>query len=454
MPTVDVVVVGSGPLGAVVARRCAEAGRRALLVEQGPAISTPTGSHVRNAARYQRDPDSYLAGIGGFFDYFDERAPDAGLPGACTTAADGGQGVLWTNNCPWPDVALELEGLLDDATWAKLLDDAARVLGVTSDQFDASVRQQRMPSRLTPLFAATGRRVGPQPIAGHVTDPRRDEVHWNATSDVLAGAGDAADRIERRRATVARIDLAGARATGVTFDDGTSVAAGAVVVAAGAFSTPVLLHASGVRPASLGRGLTYHVVAISQLVLDEALCAAPGTHDLIPRLWIGPSASADWNTMVLRDVCPLVATGDDVHVDPNRLVEIQSFCPVDPRDDNVMRIVDDGTVTFDVPLSADDTSRMQRAIDDQHAIAAALGRFRTGCEPVWMAKGFAHVMGTCRIGASAESSVCDDTGRVHGVADLYCATVGVLPTRVIVNPTLTGAALALRTADAVCAAGP
>jgi choline dehydrogenase-like flavoprotein len=448
----DVVVVGSGPLGAVVARRCAEAGRHVLLVEQGPAISEPAGSHVRNAQRYQRDPDSYLAGIGGFFDYFDEHAIDAGLPGACTTAADGGQGVLWTNNCPLPDVALELDGVLDAPTWGRLLDEAWRYLGVTSDQFDASVRQQRIAPKLATALAATGRRVGPQPIAGYVADPLHDVVHWNATADILAAtAGTHDGAVTRRRATVTRIDHDGTRATGVTFADGTSVPAGAVVVAAGAFSTPVLLHGSGIRPAALGRGLTYHVVAISQLVLDAALCAAPGAHDLIPRLWIGPSAEADWNTMVLRDVCPLVATGDDVHVDPNRLVEIQSFCPVDPRDGNVMRIDDDGTVTFDVPLSEADTQRMRRAIDDQHAIAGVLGRFRSGCEPVWMAKGFAHVMGTCRIGASPDDSVCDDTGRVHGFANLYCATVGVLPARMIVNPTLTGAALALRTADALCA---
>ena len=56
----DVLVVGSGPLGAAVARRLAEHGRSVLILEQGPPITDPPGSHVRNAARYRTDPDAYL----------------------------------------------------------------------------------------------------------------------------------------------------------------------------------------------------------------------------------------------------------------------------------------------------------------------------------------------------------------------------------------------------------
>ena len=68
-----------------------------------------------------------------------------------------------------------------------------------------------------------------------------------------------------------------------------------------------------------------------------------------------------------------------------------------------------------------------------------------------MMKGFAHMMGSCRMGEDVATSVVDANARVHGYDNLFLATVGVLPSRVIVNPTLTGAALAVRTADAVVA---
>jgi choline dehydrogenase-like flavoprotein len=90
----DIVIVGSGPIDAVIARRCTEAGRHLTLLEADPANSDPPGSHVRNQVSFQRDPDSYLAGIIDKITYFDEAAPSAGLPGTCTTAAVGGQGVL------------------------------------------------------------------------------------------------------------------------------------------------------------------------------------------------------------------------------------------------------------------------------------------------------------------------------------------------------------------------
>jgi choline dehydrogenase-like flavoprotein len=115
----DSVVVGSGPIGAVAARRFAEAGEQVALLEAGQPISSPPGSHVRNETRFQHDPDSYFAGIAGYFQYFDETAPPAGLPGASTTTAVGGQGVLWTNNCPRP-AAFELWPTMPDAECASL----------------------------------------------------------------------------------------------------------------------------------------------------------------------------------------------------------------------------------------------------------------------------------------------------------------------------------------------
>jgi choline dehydrogenase-like flavoprotein len=444
----DVIVTGSGPLGAVVARRCHEAGASVLLIEEGGPISEPAGSHVRNAARFAQTPDSYLPAIAPFLSYFNSRAGDAGLPGACITAAYGGQGVLWTNNCPRPTPRLELDDQLSESHWSHLLDLAESYLGVTSNQFDSSVRQRRIAEYLAGPLAATGRAILPQAIAGHFADPTHNRIHWNATIDIL---GPVEGGIDHRRGKVARLSTLSTSVSGVELADGECLYARAVVVAAGAFGTPMLLHASDIRPAALGRYLTYHVVLISQVVLDPKLCAAGNGSDLVPRLWIPPTAAAEWNTMILRDVNPLVPSGLDLHVEENRLVEIQSFSPVDVREENAMRIGDDGMVSFEVGLSAADQERMKRVLDDQRQLAGLIGRFRYGCEPQWMTKGFAHVMGSCRMGEDVATSVVDANARVHGYENLFLASVGVLPSRVIVNPTLTGAALAVRTADAVAA---
>ena len=433
-----IVVVGSGPIGAVAARRFSEAGEQVTLLEAGGPISSPPGSHVRNQARFQQDPDSYFAGIAGYFRYFDETAPPAGLPGASTSTAVGGQGVLWTNNCPRP-APFERWSVMPDVEWDRYLGDAERYLDVNDDTFGASVRQRCITERLRAPLAADGREIVGQPIAGKLLDAVT--VHYVASADILAGTG-----VSVRNGQVRRIRTDGERVAGVELTGGEHIDAEVVVVAAGAFDTPLLLHRSGLGSPALGKCLTYHPVLFSQLVLDESLCRDDG-YDIAPRLQIPPTGTAPWNTMILRDTCPAPAAAPDVEVASNRLVELQSFCPVDNHSDNAM-VMDGAGVRFDVPLRGADRTRMDAVVADQHRLAAALGRFRSGVEPQWMDLGFAHVMGTCRMGAVDDgTSVTDGFGEVWGTRGLYLATVGVIPTALAVNPTLTAAALALRSAD-------
>jgi choline dehydrogenase-like flavoprotein len=63
--------------------------------------------------------------------------------------------------------------------------------------------------------------------------------------------------------------------------------------------------------------------------------------------------------------------------------------------------------------------------------------------------GVGHLMGTYRMGDDPATSVADRTGRTHDHANLYLAGSGLFPTTGTANPTLTIAALALQTADAI-----
>ncbi len=63
--------------------------------------------------------------------------------------------------------------------------------------------------------------------------------------------------------------------------------------------------------------------------------------------------------------------------------------------------------------------------------------------------GSGHIMGTCRMGSDPASSVVDAGCRSHDHQNLFVAGSAVFPTSSCVNPTITVAALALRTAASI-----
>jgi len=64
-------------------------------------------------------------------------------------------------------------------------------------------------------------------------------------------------------------------------------------------------------------------------------------------------------------------------------------------------------------------------------------------------RGAGHVMGTCRMGTDPRTSVVNADGRAHDHANLYLVGSGTFPSSGASNPTLTIAALALRTASVI-----
>jgi choline dehydrogenase-like flavoprotein len=441
---IDVLVVGSGPLGVSVARRLAEHGRRVLILEQGPAITDPPGSHVRNAPRFQADPDAYLEVASGHLAYFDSTVARDALPGAAVTAVRGGQGVIWTNLCPRGDAPWDA---LTAGEWDRYYGIAERYLGVQADGFESSRRQQRIREALREPLAARRRHVAALPVAAQFD--AEDRLHFTGPYDILARSPDASAGVEIAQGAVERLVGRDARIEGVVVG-GETIEAREIVLAGGAIGTPQLLHASGIRPAALGRWLSYHPILICQLVLDERLCAEPGAPDRPPRLQIPPTEAAEWYALILRDVSPFRPEEPDRATDPNRLAEIQLLCPVDVDERKRIRFDDRSRPTFDVRLSPDDVKRLSNAEADADWLAERLGRYRAGCRPTWMPFGFAHMTGTTRMGPVDDgTSVADYRGRIWGFENLRLATNGLIPTCMAVNPTLTGVALAVRVADGI-----
>lgn len=88
---------------------------------------------------------------------------------------------------------------------------------------------------------------------------------------------------------------------------------------------------------------------------------------------------------------------------------------------------------------------LRRGIDLVNRIGQMLGSE----SPHVTFDGHSHLMGTLRMGLDPATSVVDQVGRAHDHPNLFVAGSAVFPTSSAASPTLTIAALALRTADAV-----
>lgn len=448
----EVLVVGSGPVGIAVARRLAERGSRVTVLEAGSAITEPPGSHFRNQQRFQQNPDAFFGAVQEFLSPVTDPSKASPLPGAGESFLVGGQGILWTNNCPR---AAEFERweVMSPEEWDSRYAEAENILQVQPAPTANSTRALRIRERLQEAAGDRRRTLVDLPFSGTIS-PSGD-VHYNGPADFLAASTDEARaRIEIHagvRATQLRTK--GNRVTGVEVStcngNRALLEASTLFLAGGATGIPRLLHRSGIRPAALGRGISFHALLFGQVVLDAALCPEAGESDLPPRLVIPPTVNRPWQVMVLRDTCPL-APGEEIG-NSLRLVELQAFLPVEFRDENAFVIREDGAGEFRFEFSPADRDCMNAMEADVHELARMLGRWRRGCECTWIPHGNAHIVGTCRMDRPGREGVADTAGKVHGYENLFLASLGLFPVPIAENPTLTAVAIALKSCDHLAA---
>lgn len=97
-------------------------------------------------------------------------------------------------------------------------------------------------------------------------------------------------------------------------------------------------------------------------------------------------------------------------------------------------------VTFS--LGDNDRKMMRAGIETAERVLTAAGATETH----WVER-FAHLVGSCRMGANADDSVVDQWCRSWDVPNLFVCDGSVLPTQGSANPALTISALAARAAD-------
>lgn len=258
----DVVVVGGGTAGAVVAGRLAAAGARVVLVEAGPGRSVDPVLSSLDATGALARPDRFddsieaVTGAGRRLAYRSGRGLGGGsaINAMVVTAGDRADYDGWAahRGCPgWGGAAME--------PW---LARAAAMVGITE------VEPGPVASALAAAAIAAGHRPGGPSVALDATGvltaslTARHGRRRSAADAYLdpAALGSTAPGAPERHGrsevevvtdtTVVRLahDRGRGRVTGVILADGSRIGADRVVVCGGALRTPALLAASGIGP--------------------------------------------------------------------------------------------------------------------------------------------------------------------------------------------------------------
>jgi choline dehydrogenase-like flavoprotein len=496
-PPADVLIVGSGIMGAAVARmlRGTDPDLRVLMIDGGPIVGAVPGLHLHDSpdpeiwSRYNERVSVGIQGIytgaavtpditgelrsvqPGMYHLSALGADAAAMPAGAVAWNVGGMGVHWTAATPWP-AGDECFDLGDPARWNADLERARALLGVHPAPLGPTAPGRVVLGVLEELFGAVsapGR--GPQTMPMAVEPRASGPLPRTGPSRIFPALATGDDpAFELRPGTLAlSIRHDGTRATGARVREVTTgreydITAGTTVVCADAVRTPQLLFASGIRPEALGRYLNEHAFVTGRVLMDVDRFGL--SLDDLPRplpgefatdsLWLPQNGPAQpfhgqiMNRVFVDEAGRALAYG----------VGLSLYTPVESRPQNRLAFSEterDVTglprITVEFSYSETDRALIQRAVNRVHEIAVRLGPFDPSTESAVLLPGSSlHLTGTVRMGLSDDgTSVCDPDGRVWGVDGLYVAGTGVIPTPIICNATLTGVITAVRAARAVAA---
>ena len=486
----DVVVVGSGPCGAVAAYELAAAGREVVLLEEGPPF-TPADFELDGSISMARTMrEGGLRFTSGYV-----------MPTMQAIALGGGSLVNSAICGRCPDFRLE--------EWAAAADLARTSRKDLEPHYDAvaaflgiAPTPDAVQGRRNLLFRDGCQALGwsAEPTARNVTGCRGSGECFTgcrarAKQSMDVSYVPAAIRAGARVYTsvqVQRIHAQGRRATGVsgrvvapfTGRPGPRVRvdARAVVVAAGVLATPILLRRSGDLANSsgqVGENLQFHpgtsVLGVFAEPIDPVFGATQGYQCLeflregykLETLWAPPGVLA-------------VRMPGSGHEFKRALLEMRHAAVWDaiascPRSSGRVRergsTLEPGMRWYFHP---EDARRLGRAVwklaqiffaagasrimpgvaglpAEMHSLeeARVLERRVPGADDLVCAS--THVFGTTRMHGDPRRGVVDEECRTHDLDNLYLVDTGVFPMSPAVNPMFTGMALARRAALALAA---
>jgi choline dehydrogenase-like flavoprotein len=480
----DVVVVGSGAGGGVVAGELAASGKSVIVLEQGGYANEADFSH--------READA-LARL------YDARGlrttHDLGLLILQGSCLGGGTVVNYTTSFPTPEAVREQwareHGLphFTSLEYTRSLEAVARRLGVNTEHATPSGRDAVLLRGLGRLGWHDG--LLPRNVQGCPQDAACGYCgmgcRWGAKrSTLLTYLQDASDHGARIvvHCNARRVLLERGRAVGVTTRvRGTllTMRARAVVVACGAIHSPALLLRSGLTLPALGRHLALHPATAVFALMDDRIEPWTGT---VQARYSDQFADLNHGYGFKFETAPLhpslAALGfawESAEQHRRLMARLPNVTLVGillrDRDGGRVTVDRDGEPVVRYRPSAYDVGHLRRGIGAAAQVLEAAGAreiwsaqsrfvsYRPGRDTHghWLdavdAAGLGpnqqllvtfHQMASCRMGADPRTSVVNAENQVHGVRGLYVADASVFPTASGVNPMLTVMGIAHRAA--------
>lgn len=470
-----VIVIGSGPSGAMAARELTDRGVPVTLLEAG--TSPPAGLIVRagghTVARWRSraamSDDRHVRADDQVVEWYSSLSP-GGLSNYWTAAVprfapeDFTDGGRLDERFVWP------VGYDDLVPFYEVAEDLLRITGSARSLPVLPAGHVAHPSSVpAPWQALAGHgwadSVTMLPMAiGHPWMIARRGSEFNSYHVVVRPL----ERCDSFRlvlgATVSRLVLSadGGRVEGVEYVDTASHArvtmrADAVVLAAGTIDTTRLLLSSipGAEDelSLIGRYLHDHPRVWWWATLGRPMPALPLPMYLARRAYSDSpplsGSSASIGLAASRDRLRAAA-----HVPINR-VGAQVFGTMIPSDHRGVRLADSGTDRFGLPRVTIDLAYDDRSLATLHDAAE---RFMQMCadggNPAVVHHGdwrprpgnSVHYAGTVRMHADARHGALDEWNRLRGVANLVVTDMACFTTNPEKNPTLTAMALAARAA--------
>jgi choline dehydrogenase-like flavoprotein len=463
----DIVVVGSGAGGGVVAGELTQRGRDVLLLEVGPHRTAADftrweakATHdlfwpLRLAPLPSGEPVAFLAGrcVGGTTTINTKvalRAHERDVAkwhAATGLTNERGEPFGTADLDPYYDRVEQILGVRERNDWPKsvyTVEAGFKALGHELESVRSYTDANCM--RCGSCLQGCATNAGKSTMNTYIHDAWTRgllELRANAAVERVL-VEDAADGLQATG--VEYVDAAGERRT---------VHAGAVVVAAGALNTPQLLIRSGLDGTPVGKHLGLHPVRLVYGLFDEpqdAHMVYPITthcmdfqHDEDGGFVIEATTIQDpisFATTLCDESGPL--WGD-------RLVEaVRGFrhwagLLAMVNDDNRSSVVVDenGGERFDVDFQPSELERIDKAYRFSRDVLEAAGARRV----CWTGLASTHVQGSCRMGDDPSRSVVDRNGESHDVKRLFVGDASLIPRTLSVNPSLTIMALATRLAD-------
>jgi choline dehydrogenase/5-(hydroxymethyl)furfural/furfural oxidase len=448
----DVVVVGGGVAGCVVASRLSEAADRSvLLLEAGPDLRPARASTEltgMNHLRTQQLEDRWVR-IG-----TDGPVPYLGGRGIGGSSAVNGMVMMWGSAADY-DRWFEHYGAVGwnvsarQRAMSRVQETIAPVLTGRS-RWGSVSRSLAAGAKAAGLRAVGDHNTG-EPGVGSVHLGTRDGRRHLFVEAYLEPARTRSNLVVGVDATVRRVVLDANRAVGVELVDGAFVEAGDVVLAAGALADPLLLQASGIASPGIGANLHDHPVVAIPIALSESARASepdamvmgcvvrasvlePLDTLLFPLDHLGQSVGEREHGAVML---VLLSSRSRGRVEPDGSITRNLFS--DPFDRELL--VRAAAFTSDVLGTMEDIGEPERHLLD-----------RADDELIdWARKHPAnifHAGGTCRMGAAGdEQAVTDGRGAVLGHTGLWIADASLIPEPVHAPPMSTVAMLAEHVAD-------